>query len=553
MPSRRWVVGVDFGTLSARAVVVDADDGRVLGSGTSDYEHGVLDQRLPVGDIPLGPGWALQVPRDYVGALGAAVRGAIEQAKARPDDVVGVATDFTACTVLPVLDDGTPLCELEEFRARPHAYVKLWKHHAAQPQADRINALATARGESWLARYGGRLSSEWELAKGLELFEHDREIYDRMDHWVEASDWIVWQMTGEYVRGACATGYEATYQDGAFPDPVYLAGLAPGFGSFIADKVEREIVPTGHLVGGLTDKAAQLLGLRPGTPVATGNVDSLVTPPALGVIHPQQMLIVMGTSNCHIMSGERLAEIPGMSGVVDGGVVPGMYGYAAGQSGVGDIFAWFVEHAAPQEVVADAQRRGVSVHAHLSELAAELRPGESGLLALDWHAGNRSVLVDHELSGLIVGLTLTTRPAEVYRALIEATAFGTRRILDQFTDHGVPVDELVVAGGLVQNDLVLGIYADVTGRPLWVSDTEHAPALGAALQAAVAAGVHEDIRRAADAMAHRPTRRIEPDPDRAATYTTLYAEYLAVHDHFGGQGRGTMHRLQELRRKVTSS
>jgi L-ribulokinase len=547
------VIGVDYGTLSGRAVVVRVVDGAELGSAVHDYQHGVMDRTLATTGATLPPEWALQVPSDYVDVLRRAVPKALAASGVDADQVIGIGTDFTACTMLPTTDDGTPLAETEAFRDRPHAYVKLWKHHAAQPQADRINDLAHRRGEHWIGRYGGKLSSEWEFAKGLELFEQDREIYEAMDHWVEAADWIVWQLTGTYVRNACTAGYKAVRQDGQYPDAQYLEALAPGFGGFVRDKVEQRIAQLGERVGSLTAEAARWTGLPEGIAVCAGNVDAHVTAPAAGAVEPGQMLAVMGTSTCHVMSSDVLAgDVPGMCGVVDGGIVAGLYGYEAGQSGVGDIFGWFVDHGVPPYVHDEAQRQGLSVHELLTEQAAELAVGEHGLVALDWHSGNRSVLVDHELSGLIIGQTLATRPHEVYRALLEATAFGTRRIIQAFEDCGVPVTELVVAGGLLKNRLLMQIYADVTGRPLSTIDSEQGPALGSAMHAAVAAGAYPDIRTAARAMGQRSPQGYVPDPAATARYDALYGEYEQLHDHFGQGANDVMRRLKRMRREAVA-
>ena len=333
MSSKRYVVGVDFGTLSGRAVVVSVDDGAELGSAVHEYRHGVLERRLDVDGTSgpaLPPDWALQVPHDYVEVLQQAVPAAVRASGIDPADVIGIGTDFTACTVLPALDDGTPLCELPELADRPHAYAKLWKHHAAQPHADRINELAAERGEPWLARYGGRISSEWEFAKGLQLLEEDPEVYRRTEHWVEAADWIVWQLTDVYVRNACTAGYKAIYQDGAYPSADFLAALDPDFAGFVADKVERPIAQLGEPVGSLTATAAAWTGLPAGIAVCAGNVDAHVSAPAANAIEPGQMVAIMGTSTCHIMSSDVLAEVPGMCGVVEGGIVPGPVGLRGG-------------------------------------------------------------------------------------------------------------------------------------------------------------------------------------------------------------------------------
>jgi L-ribulokinase len=546
----QYAVGIDFGTLSGRAVVVRVADGAELGSAVHTYPHGVLDTRLPDG-TELPPEWALQVPEDYREVLRVAVPQAVAEAGIDPAHVIGVATDFTACTMVPTLADGTPLDEVDDLRDRPHAYVKLWKHHAAQLQADRINRLAAERGEPWLPRYGGLISSEWEFAKGLQILEEDREVYDRMEHWVEAADWIVWQLCGQYVRNACTAGYKGILQDGAYPTADYLEALAPGFGRFVADKVEHPIGELGAAAGRLTAEAAAWTGLPEGIAVAVGNVDAHVTAPAAQAVHPGQMVAIMGTSTCHVMNAEVLREVPGMCGVVDGGIVAGSWGYEAGQSGVGDIFGWFTESSVPASYAAAAAAAGEDVHEHLTRLAARQEVGEHGLVALDWHSGNRSVLVDHELSGALVGLTLATRPEDVYRALLEATAFGTRVIVEAFRDSGVPVEEFVVAGGLAKNRLLMQIYADVTRLPLSIIDSEQGPALGSAIHAAVAAGAYPDVPTASKAMGKVRRGVYVPDESRAQVYDRLFAEYLALHDRFGREDRA-MRRLKAVRREAVA-
>jgi L-ribulokinase len=547
------VVGIDFGTLSGRAVVVRVRDGAELGSSVHEYRHGVMDTTLAATGEPLPPDWALQDPEDYRDVIREAVPAALDAAGVDPARVVGIGTDFTACTVMPVQADGTPLCQLPQLAGRPHAYPKLWKHHAAQPQADRINALAHERHEPWIARYGGKISSEWEFAKGLQLLEEDPLIYRQTDRWIEAADWIIWQLTGVETRNACTAGYKGIRQDGHYPSREFLGQLNPGFATFAADKLEHPVLPLGRRAGSLTAQAAAWTGLPEGIAVAVGNVDAHVTAPAAAAIKPGQMVAIMGTSTCHVMNGAKLAEVPGMCGVVDGGIVAGMWGYEAGQSGVGDIFAWFAEHATPPEYVEEAKRRGVSVHDVLSVEAAAQPAGAHGLIALDWLSGNRSVLVDHHLSGAIVGLTLATRAPDIYRALVESTAFGTRVIIDAFGSNGILVTEFVVAGGLTKNDFVLQIYADVTRRPLSVISSEQGPALGSAIHAAVAAGCYPDVPAAAVVMGGKHEAVYLPDPVSADVYDRLYAEYLTLHDYFGRGGNEVMHRLRGVRDRVLAA
>jgi L-ribulokinase len=554
-------VGVDFGTLSGRAVVVSVEDGTQLADAVHEYRHGVVDRELPGGGPALPPDWALQVPDDWREVLRTAVPEALAAAGVGAEQVVGIGTDFTACTVLPATADGTPLCELPGLADRPHAYPKLWRHHAAQAQADRINAAAAEHGEPWPARYGGRISSEWEYAKALQLLAEDPELYDRADRWIEAADWIVWQLTGAETRNLCTAGYKGIHQadllpDGGRPSRAFLAALDPGFADFTA-KLEHPLSPLGARAGSLTAQAAAWTGLREGTPVAVGHVDAHVTSAAARALEPGHLLAIMGTSTCHIVNSERLAEVPGMCGVVRDGVVPGLWGYEAGQSGVGDIFAWAARTLESGTYAAEARERGVSPHELLTEKAAAQPVGAHGLVALDWHSGNRSVLVDHHLSGLILGLTLDTRPEEVYRAHLEATAFGTRMIIEAFERAGVPVTEFTAAGGLPRNRFLMQLYSDVLRRPVNVIGSGQGPALGAAIHAAVAAGSYPDIPAASAAMGRIQRAVYTPDPARADAYDELFAEYRELHDHFGRDrqrgGSDAMHRLRALRDRARAA
>ncbi|MFI6600232.1 ribulokinase [Nonomuraea sp. NPDC050536] len=542
------MIGVDFGTLSGRAVVVSVHDGAELGSAVHEYAHGVIDTVLPGTVLPgtevrLGPDWALQSPQDWIDVLRLAVPRALAAAGVAAEQVIGIGTDFTACTVLPATADGTPLCF--ETPSLPHAWPKLWKHHAAQPHADRINALADARGEPWLRRYGGKISSEWEFAKALQVLEEDPGVYGRAERWIEAADWIVWQLTGVETRNACTAGYKGIFQDGAYPSESFLAELHPDFPSLVGKLAAQDLAPLGGLAGRLTAQAAGWTGLPEGIAVSVGNVDAHVTAAAADAVRPGQMVAIMGTSTCHVMPSDRLAEVPGMCGVVQDGIVPGLWGYEAGQSAVGDIFAWFADHFVPASYAEQAAGQGISVHEHLTALAERQAVGEHGLVALDWFGGNRSVLVDHDLSGVIVGQTLATAPEDVYRALIESTAFGARTIVETFEKAGVPVIEFVVAGGLLKNRFLLQVYADVLRRPLSVIGSDQGPALGSATHAAVAAGAYPDIQVAAAAMGSRTEAAYVPDQDRADAYDRLYTEYRTLHEIFA-DGR-MAHTLRAIR------
>ena len=558
MSTKKYAVGVDFGTESGRAVLVEVATGREVATSVYTYKHGVIDERLPVEGAPvrLEPEWALQDPEDYLRTFQNTIPAVLKESGVKAEDVIGVGIDFTACTMMPVKKDGTPLCMLPGLRRNPHAWVKLWKHHAAQPEADQINETARKMGQEWLNRYGRKISSEWFFAKTLQILHEAPEIYEAADRLLEAADWVVWQLTGVETRNTCTAGYKAMWskQEG-FPERSYFAALHPRLGNVIDEKMTRKITPIGDRAGGLTAKAAAWTGLKPGTAVAIANVDAHVAVPAATVTETGRMVMIMGTSICHMVLGDSAHIVPGICGYVEDGIIPGLFGYEAGQSCVGDHFAWFVEHCVPAAYEHEAAERGLNIHSLLEEKAARQKPGESGLLALDWWNGNRSVLVDVDLSGMLLGATLATKAEEIYRALIEATAYGTRVIIEAFEQHGVPVKELVACGGLPEkNKLLMQIYADVTGREIKVSASQQTPALGSAMFGAVAAGKaaggYDTVFAAAQQMARLKDETFKPIPVNSQVYDRLYAEYLRLHDYFGRGENNVMKTLKHIRDEV---
>ena len=547
-----YVIGIDFGTLSARAVLVDAYNGEELASAVAEYPSGVIEGKLPGSSTKLKPKSALQDPADYLFALQKVVPAVVRKAKVRPEDVVALGTDFTSCTVLPVKSDGTPLCFDQRYRANPHGWVKLWKHHPTQPEADAINRLGAARGEKFIQAYGGKYSSEWFFSKVLETIREAPEVYAAADFFMEAGDWIVWQLSGRQTRNLSAAGFKgmrvhrSSNQSGnewTYPDVDFFLRLHPDLKNVISEKLGGPVVQLGSPAGELSASMASALKLPAGIPIAAGNIDAHAGVPACGVTRPGTLAMIMGTSTCHLLMADREVKAEGICGVVEDGVVPGYWGYEAGQSGVGDLFAWYVTHACPG--TADT----AATHRELSRQAGKLRPGESGLLALDWWNGNRSILVNAELTGLLLGLTIHTRPHEIYRALIEATAFGTRTIIEAFTSKGVPIKKIVASGGLAQkNPVLMQIYADVLQRPIDIAAAEQTSALGAAMWAAVAGGIHKDIHAAARKMVRPPRATYRPEARHRKIYDRLYTEYSRLHDQFGRDPKSSMHLLRVLQK-----
>jgi len=556
MGERKYAIGVDFGTESGRAVLVDVTDGREVATDVYQYTNGVIDEKLPGTDLLLDPDFALQDPNDYLDVFRKTIPAVLQESGVSPEDVIGIGTDFTACTVLPTKADGTPLCFLPEYRNNPHAWVKLWKHHAAQPEANQLNSIASELGYDFLGRYGNKISSEWFFPKIWQTLDEAPEIYAAADRYLEAADWVVWRLTGVETRNNCTAGYKAIWskKDG-FPPNAFFKALDPRLENVVDEKLSRRIAFLGDRAGTLSAEAASWTGLKEGTAVAVANVDAHVSVPAATVVEAGRMVIIMGTSNCHMVLGDSENIVPGMCGYVEDGIIPGFIGYEAGQSCVGDHFAWFVENCVPQSYLQEAKAKDLDIHAYLEAKASTLLPGESGLLALDWWNGNRSVLVDVDLTGLLIGQTLATKPEEIYRALIEATAYGTRIIIETFEENGVPVNEIVATGGLPdRNRLLMQIYADVTGRKIKVAAAKQTPALGSAMFGAVAAGKaaggYDTIYAASQTMAHLREETYIPIPDHKTVYDQLFAEYVRLHDYFGRGENDVMKRLKSLKSSV---
>ena len=548
-----YAIGVDYGTESGRAVLVSLETGKEIADHVTPYRHGVIDKILPNTKIPLEDGWALQHPQDYVEVLKKSIPQVLQKSGVNAEQVIGLGIDFTACTMLPIDAEGEPLSDHPELKNNPHSWVKLWKHHAAQDEANQLNEIAEQRGEKFLARYGGKISSEWMIAKIWQILNEAPEIYDKTDRFVEATDWVTSQLTGNLLRNSCTAGYKSIWhkQDG-YPTNEFFKALDPRLENLVATKLRGDVVPIGTKAGELTEAMAQATGLKSGIAVAVGNVDAHVSVPAMGVTEPGKLVMTMGTSICSLLLGDKEVEVEGMCGVVEDGIIPGLYGYEAGQPAVGDLFAWFVDNAVSSSIENEATQEGLTIHQLLEKKAAAYRPGETGLLALDWWNGNRSVLVDTDLSGLMIGMSLKTKPEEIYRALLESTAFGTRKIVDAFIANGLEVDEIYVCGGLThKNQLLMQIYADVTNRVIKIADSYQTPALGAAMFGALAAGSanggFDSILEATSKMARIKDKVITPIPENVVVYESLYKEYSTLHDYFGRGENDMMKRMRAIR------
>ncbi len=550
--AKKYVIGIDFGTQSGRAVLVEADTGREIATAIEVYAHGVIDTYLPDGRTKLGSGWALQHPQDYLDVLGKTIPKVLKIAQVGASNVIGIGIDFTACTVLPIDEQGTPLCFYEEYTSNPHAYVKLWKHHAAQNEVNELNRIANERGEMFLKYYGGKVSSESLIAKIWQTLNEAPDIYDKADKFMEAGDWIVLQLTGVEKRSSCAAGFKSLWnKEKGFSSREFFQALNLRLENVVDNKLGNEYFPVGYRAGEITQKAAELTGLKPGTSVAVACVDAHAGVPGAGITEEGQMLMIMGTSTCHIVHSAKIKAVSGIFGVVEDGIIPGLYCYEAGQCGVGDCFEWFVKNCVPASYRMEAEKKGMSIHAILSEKAGKIGPGESGLIALDWWNGNRSILVNADLSGAIIGFTLLTKPEEIYRALIEATAYGTKMIIENYEQSGIPIKEIYVAGGIAENTLAMQIYADVINKDIKVSASSQTAALGAAIFGAVAAGGsrggYDYITDAIKSMVKQNSQFYRPIPENVRIYNELYQEYQKLHDYFGRGLNDVMERLKRIK------
>lgn len=526
---QRVALGLDFGTESIRALLVDLE-GREQASAVVPYEHGQIIDALPGTTDPLPPGFAFQHPQDWIDSSVLAVRAAIEQAGLAGDEIVGIGVDFTSCTMLPTKRDGTPLCLLPEFAAEKFAWPKLWKHHGAEQQTERINQLARSRGEPWLDRYGGIIGLEWFFPKILETLDAAPEVYQAADIWLEAGDWYVWQLLGcdaaELPRSTCQAGYKAMWHSReGYPSAEFFAALDPRLANVVTEKMPGRMLAPGQSAGLIRQAMAAQFGLRAPVPVSAATIDAHAGVPGAGAAEPGTLVMVMGTSSCHMLNSREEKPVPGVAGVVEGGILPGLFGYETGQAAVGDAFDWF------------RRTVGAENFDELTEQAAALPPGADGVLCLDWMNGCRTPLMDGSLRGAFIGLQLSHGPHHLYRALMEASAFGVRWIVELLRDHGVPVHRFVATGGLPHhNPLLIQIYADVLGEPISIHPSKQGPALGAAILGVLAAGeaassfasAAEAIEAMAGIQAGKKDRQavvVTPQRGNHNAYDRIYEEY----------------------------
>jgi L-ribulokinase len=518
-------LGLDFGTESVRALIVGLD-GEEVASAVAPYRHGQITRRLPGSDEDLPPDFALQDPQDWIDASAKAVRQALQQANLDGDEVISIGVDFTSCTMLPALRDGTPMCQVEKFRWNKYAWPKLWKHHAAKAETATLNRVAGEREEPWLDRYGGIIGLEWFFPKILETVEHAPAVYDATEVWLEGGDWYVWQLVGPEIvgsnlpRSTCQAGYKAQWNaHTGYPSREFFGALNRRMANVVDDKMPGTPMAPGTAAGVLCARMAKKLGLREGIPLSAAIIDAHAGVPGAGVAEPSTLVMVMGTSSCHMLNSRIEKLIPGVAGVVEGGILPGYYGYETGQAAVGDAFDWFRRLA------------GENDFRSLNEKAAAVPPGCDGAVCVDWVNGCRTPLMDGTLTGAFTGLTLNHGVEHMFRALLEGSAFGLRWIVDVLRDGGVPVRRFMATGGLPHhNPLLVQIYADVLGEKVTVHPSKQGPALGAAILGVLAAGKRATGFASASMAMHAMARPSENDPKRRARVVRPRRDAMKVYD-----------------------
>ena len=574
--SNQYTIGLDYGTNSVRALIVNVANGAEVAAAVWTYSHGTQGVILA-----RDPNLARQHPADYVNGAEITIKEALATAKKSvkgfsPAQDIGIGVDTTGSTPLPVDAEGQPLAFSHKFASNPAAMAWLWKDHTGVNEAAEITALAKKMRPQYLAKCGGTYSSEWFWSKVLKCLRTAPEVFNAAHSWIELADFVPAALTGtehpnKFIAGVCAAGHKAMWNAkwGGYPDAKFLSKLNPKLAK-LRDRLTPRVHSIDRAVGGLTDEWANKTGLAAGIPVAVGAFDAHLGAVGSGVA-PGCLVKIIGTSTCDIAiaaNSKKLADVPGLCGIVDGSVLPGYFGLEAGQSAVGDLFNWLVNYIQPGTPASGTARPGnnfetrrvgdrrSATHEDLTAGALKLQPGESGLLALDWNNGNRTILVDQRLTGLLIGQTLYTTPAEIYRALIEATAFGALTIINRFEEYGVKISSVVNCGGIAEKSpLVMQIYADVTGRPMKISRSAQTCALGSAIAAAVVAGAHKDYATAQKRMTGLKPKVFKPDAKAHATYNELYALYKQLHDAFGTQDGGgnlygVMKKLIEIRGRV---
>lgn len=550
----KYTIGLDFGTLSGRGVLVRCSDGQIMATASKNYSHGVIDKYL--NGVPLPPECCLQNPSDYIEVLDFVVPELLKQSKVNASDVIGLGIDFTSCTILPIDSQATPLCMKQEFENEKNAYVKLWKHHGAQKQADKINAILKKMPDQNAIRFGDQISSELMAPKVLEIIEESPLIYAKSDSILEAGDWLTLLLTKSNSRSCSMAGYKAWWdEEEGYPDSQFYESIDGRMTNFVQEKMRGDICQIGKKIGILSSDWATRLGLKSGIAISPCIIDSHAGFAGSGVCEKDQMLLVLGTSSVVIVLSEKPFSGKGVCGGVKNSIVPGFYAFESGVASVGDLFEWFIENCVPMKYYKEAEEKAINIHDLLSIKANELMPGQSGILALDWWNGNKTPFVDSNLNGVLLGLNLSTKPEDIYRALIEATAFGIRDIKEVYEENGILINHIIASGGITsKNHFLMQIYADILNTEIKISENEQAAACGSAIYAALAAGKSEggydDFHSAVKNMSKIKNESFLPNKKNVQIYNEIYKIYRKLSFVAGSKENDILHDLHNIKIKV---
>ncbi|MGW7879900.1 ribulokinase [Staphylococcus shinii] len=539
-----YSIGVDFGTGSGRAFLINTENGKIEGQYIKNYTHGTIEGTL--GGEKLPQSFALQNGNDYMEVIETGIPAILEKTDISPSEIVGIGIDFTSSTVIFVDEQMEPIHNKAGFQDNPHAYVKLWKHHGAQDEADLLFKTALEAKNRWLGYYGFNVSSEWMIPKIMEVNNKAPEVMAVTANIMEAGDWIVNRLTGQNVRSNCGLGFKSFWEEETGFHYDLFDKVDSDLSDIVRTKVDAPVVNIGDSVGTLSKEMADKLGLSQDTQVSPFIIDAHASLLGIGSEKDKEMTMVMGTSTCHLMLNKEQHKVPGISGSVKGAIIPDLYAYEAGQTAVGDLFEYIAKQA-PYDYVKVAESREISIFDLLNEKASKLYPGESGLIALDWHNGNRSVLSDSNLKGSIFGMSLQTKHEEIYRAYLEATAFGAKMIMQQYQGWQMEVDHVFACGGIPKkNGLLMEIYANILNKKITIIDSEYAPAIGAAILGSICGGAHPDFNSAIKAMKEPVLYQVEPDPQQVRIYKKLFSAYKELHDLHGYKKARIMRNVSAL-------
>lgn len=543
----KYTIGVDYGTLSARALLLDLETGSEVATSEFIYPHAILQAEFFAPNA-LDKTASLEHPQDYLDALRFTVRDVVARAGISADEVCGIGFDFTSCSVLPLTADGTPLCFMDEFSKEPQAYVKLWNSYTALEESELITQTAKAENAPWLKLFGGKVSAEWLFPKLYEILRKAPNVYAQTAHYMEAGDWLTWLLTGNRIASASFAGFKALWNpQTGYPGNDFWAKVDPKLDGIIGTKVTTDVRNAGEFAGGLNALGAKLTGLNIGTAVALPLIDAHAPMCSAGAVSAGQLLLTLGTSAGFIVMDSEHRLIDGIFGSIQDGILPGLTAYEASQPSMGNTYAWFVNNCVPASYTAEAKNRGISIFHLLDEKASKLKPGSNGLLCLDWWSGNRAPYNNFDLSGMILGLTLNTKPEEIYRAIIESCAYATKSVLDVYRNGGIDIHDIRAGGGIARkNPMLMQIYADVMGMPIRVADSAQPGCKGGCIFAAAVSGQYADVFAAVEDLADKCETIYVPDPQRHDAYTTLYAHYRRLAAYFAEGDNPVMRYLRTV-------